>query len=98
MNISAKDRYRFIIQREDGEYFQAWNIYEEDRERKSARWTASKASAKKYESMLDAREDIGKLGGGIRLLRYDMLTTRTVDVWDEMRRPPERRWICTQEG
>lgn len=90
MNIAIKDRFKFIIAR-DGEYFQAWNIYDQAEER-TARWTGSRASARKYETIQEAREDAGSFGGS-RILRYDMLTTEVVDVWEEMRRRPERRWV-----
>ena len=92
MKICIRDRYKFIITR-DGEYFQAWNIYEEGWKKKTARWSVSKASARKFESMIEAREEIKAIGGGCRILRYDMLTTEIVDVWEELKRPTERRWV-----
>lgn len=94
MLISSFDRYKYIIERtNESEFFQAFNIYEEDGKKRSIRWCRDKSSAAKFDSLIEAREMIGKVGGGCRIMRYDLLTTESVDVWEEMRAGAERRWI-----
>lgn len=91
--MRAYDRFKYIIER-GGVYFQAFNIYEADREKKTARWSGYKSDAKKFDSLMDAQETVKQIGGGVRILRYDMLTTECVDVWEEMRSGAERRWVA----
>lgn len=93
MRISTFDRYKYCIER-GSEFFQAFNIYEEDGKKRSVRWCRDRSSAKQFDNLMEARETIKEIGGGCRIMRYDRLTTEMVDVWEEMKSGSVRRWTA----
>lgn len=90
MNITPKMRYAYLVACAEG-YYQADNIYQQPGEPRSFRTSKYKTDGKQFESILEAREISGEIGGS-RILRYDRLTMQTEDVRELMRRGPERRW------
>lgn len=90
MNITPKMRYAYLVACAEG-YYQADNIYQQPGEPRSFRTSRYKTDGKQFESILEAREISGEIGGS-RILRYDRLTMQTEDVRELMRRGPERRW------
>lgn len=88
MMITPKMRYAYLIMK-DGCFYQG--RIENDQGEKWYRFSRSKSDGKRFESIQDARELSGKIGGS-RIMRYNKLTGALVDVEELIKCPPARRW------
>ena len=90
MKVTVKEKYVYIVYN-SGMYLQA-RIFEDEDWKTQWKLSPYKSDAKRFNSIQEAREYSGKLGGS-RIMRYNQLNGQAEDVEALVKIGPKRRWI-----
>ena len=89
MKLEQKERYKFIV-RNAGLFLQSANRTGENT---NYRYSVHKCDAKRFDSVMEARELARDVGGAVD--RLDVLTLETVDIMELMKENSAgRRWTA----
>lgn len=91
MKLEPKDRYKYIV-RNAGLFLQSANRQGENT---NYRYSVHKCDAKRFDSVIDAREIARAVGGTVD--RIDVITLETVDIMELIKANGEgKRWTASK--